>query len=461
MSMQDLKTTLEREFTFRLNNHQFSDLSRLFFEISKRDGLDPAIVISRLKQNESIEKSGGKARFLAIKKVLIRMRFPLAAARGEIAAGNVFLSELKPPLPSTSHPTANFSPEIIFFEKSARGSYLEKRLREKFPAVPFREINHIWEYPKTHKFVLKDLKRPYIFIVRENWDFIRPCPCTKEHIGCNYWIFNLGSGCPYDCSYCFLQQYTNFPGIVLPANLDDFFAKFTDFHKKTGEKRIRIGTGEFCDSLALDPITGYSKQLVDFFRDKNVYFELKTKSSNIDLILRTEPSTNIVISWSLAPQKMIAQEEINVAALAERIQAAKRIQQHGYSLGFHFDPVVYSPSWENAYREVIELMYRELKPPFRWISIGTLRGTRKLKNAAEQRFPESRIFYGELLLGKDKKLRYPEFLRKKIYRSLCQIIREKDPQTPIYLCMEDAECWQAMDKPLKNSAAVEAYLCSS
>ena len=239
--------------------------------------------------------------------------------------------------------------------------------------------------------------------------------------------------------------------------MDDFFNKFDNFYKKIN-RPIRIGTGEFCDSLALDHITGYSTQLINFFRDKPVFFELKTKSANVENILNTPGAKNIVISWSLNPQPFINKEELCAASLAKRLDAAKKVQAKGYSLSFHFDPIVYSENWEQLYQEVIDQIYSKLNPPFAWISLGTLRGTRKLKNAAEQRFPESKIWYGELFLSNDKKLRYPKFMRKQIYKSMIKLIRKHDTKTPVYLCMEDIDCWQAMDRKITSTVEVEQYL---
>jgi len=242
--------------------------------------------------------------------------------------------------------------------------------------------------------------------------------------------------------------------MVLPANLDDFFEEFDAFYK-TINRPIRIGTGEFCDSLALDHITGYSRQLIDFFRNKQVRFELKTKSNNIANLLQTEPADTIIISWSLNPQPTIDEEEQGAASLQQRLDAASQLQKKGFSLAFHFDPVIYAPDWQKHYKSVIDELYRQVQPPFRWISIGTLRGTRNLKSAAERRFPESTLFYGELFLGADKKLRYPTFMRKEIYSQMQQLIRGHDTKTPVYLCMEDADCWQVMDKSITSAQDVE------
>ncbi|MCK4994454.1 MAG: hypothetical protein KAS13_05330 [Candidatus Omnitrophica bacterium] len=452
-----LKTTIEQAFNFKLNANQFRDINRLFHEITQRDDISADNIIKKLEGNEKISKTKDKAKFQTVKQVLITLRFPLTISHEKINTQDVFLSETRPSLTQAAFLKQGFIPEKIFIEKSAKDSYLAKRFHSQFPDTPREELNHLWEYAQRNKFRLEDLKRPLVFIVQENWDFIKMCPCTKDHLGCNYWIFNLGFGCPYDCSYCFLQQYSNFPGIVLPANLDDFFEKFDDFFKKIN-RPIRIGTGEFCDSLALDHITRYSKQLVDFFRDKPVLFELKTKSANIDNLMSIKGSPNIIISWSLNPKELIASQEFGVTSLMERLKAAKQVRKNGYSLAFHFDPVIYSEGWQSSYKEVIDRLYAHLEPGFKWISIGTLRGTRKLKNASEQRFPEKNIFYGELLIGYDKKLRYPKFIRKEIYSNMVKWIRKHDTETPIYLCMEDTECWGVMDKKLTSTKQIENYL---
>lgn len=240
------KKNLEQTFNFKLNDNQFRDINRLFHEIIQREDISTDHIIEQLGKNIKISRSKNKSKFQSIKQVLIALRFPLTSNRERIDARNVFLSETKVPLKQAAFYKKSFIPEKIFIEVGAKNSYLAKRFHSQFPEAPTEELNHLWEYAQGNKFKLEDLKKQLVFIVKENWDFIKMCPCTKDHLGCNYWIFNLGFGCPYDCSYCFLQQYSNLPGIVLPANLDDFFEKFKTFYKKIN-RPIRIGTGEFCD----------------------------------------------------------------------------------------------------------------------------------------------------------------------------------------------------------------------
>ena len=420
---------------FRPTRNQLRDIERLIFEISRREEVSSSEIADSLKTNN----------FFNLKKTLIARRFPLSTKQEKIGPKKVFLSQVPSSIKNSYKLNAAFKPEKIFVEKAVRKSYLVDNFRQKFPETDIEELNHCSDYLKINKFSLSELKKPYVFIIKEKWDFLKPCPCTKHHLSCGYWILNLGFGCPYDCSYCFLQHYTNFPGIVLPGNLEDFFAKSDDFLKKV-KKPIRIGTGEFCDSLALDHLTEYSLKLIPYFKKKNVYFELKTKSAAIENLLTIPGSKNIVISWSINPQDLIDSQEKGVASLEQRLQAAKRVRAAGYSLGFHFDPVIHSDDYKPLYRELINTLYKKLKPPFSWISLGTLRSNRKLKMISEQRFPKSKIFYGELFIGEDKKLRYPQFLRQEIYQNMINWIREHDTKTPLYLCMENKDLWE-LNKP--------------
>lgn len=443
--LNNLKSELERTFNFHLNKNQQRDIERLTFEIMRRENITIADIIAYIKGDSDLEKHGGRNKFFAIKNILINRRFPLTYESRKIDTTKIFLNQLRPPLDTNCKGNKNFRPLKIFVEKQVRDSYLVKNFKNHFPSIAIEELNFYNEYLKANKFRISDLKNPIVFIIKENWDFLKSCPCTKNHISCGYWILNLGFGCPFDCSYCFLQCYANFPGIILPANIDDFFTEFDTLAKKLA-KPIRIGTGEFCDSLALDEITGYTLKLIPYLSDKKVFFELKTKSNKIENLLKVKSAKNITISWSLNPPSIIETEELLTATLDERIRAARTVQEKGYSVGFHFDPIIYTQDWKDLYGQVLDKLYSQLKSPFSWISLGTLRSHRSLKNITEARFPKSNIFYGELFLGEDKKLRYPELLRKEIYSHMVKRIRDYDAKTPLYLCMEDSNNWSVLGK---------------
>ncbi|MBD3246518.1 MAG: hypothetical protein GF333_05850 [Candidatus Omnitrophica bacterium] len=449
---------VESRFGMRLESNKLRDVARLAHEISVRERVSPHEILEEAQKELDLRRYSPRDAFVALRRVLIARRFPETSARISIPPSEVYSSPL-PPLPAPeSGRFAEFRPAQIYMESSVRKSDLARRVRERYPDTPLTTLKSLREYSRTHRFSPLNVKTPLLFLVREPWDFHKPCPCTKSHVRCGYWILNLGFGCPYDCSYCFLQHYANVPGIILPANVSDFFERFDSF-LRTRPGPLRLGTGEFCDSLALDPLTEYSLQLIPYFRAKpDVYFEFKTKSACIDNILRMSPADNIVISWSLNPPDITAHEEPGTASLDARLEAARKVRQAGYRIAFHFDPLIHMPGWETEYRALVSKLYSYLRPPFAWISLGTLRAHRKIKSIWEQRFPESTLFYGELLLGGDGKLRYPEFIRRQIYAKMREWLREKDGTTPVYLCMETQKMWRECIGEVRTPEEISGFL---
>ncbi len=94
--------------------------------------------------------------------------------------------------------------------------------------------------------------------------FLKPCPGTSRHTCCGYNFLNIATNCPIDCTYCILQDYLGPSPITIHRNTDDMLAEL-DMTLGSSRRFLRIGTGELTDSLAIDEITGYTRQLVPLF----------------------------------------------------------------------------------------------------------------------------------------------------------------------------------------------------
>ena len=298
-------------------------------------------------------------------------------------------------------------------------------------------------------FNLRFNRKENLFLVNEKYDFFKPCPCTKNVRCCNYSILNIGYGCLYECSYCFLQGYQNVAGIILPCNLPDFLS--TDKIKPTDNKMFflpRVGSGEFTDSLIFDDVTLFSNDIVKFFKEnKNISFEFKTKSTNINNLLKLGGKENIVISWSVNAEQMIEENEHCTPKLQERLKAAQECIKAGYSVGFHFDPIILYDNWKQGYKQTIDMIFDFIDGKYiKWISIGTLRMVSTLKKVIENRFVDNTILDEELLLSYDGKLRYETSLRVQVYKYMFERIKSKDKTVPVYLCMENNDIWNYIKK---------------
>jgi spore photoproduct lyase len=282
-----------------------------------------------------------------------------------------------------------------------------------------------------------------LVLTRNKGKFLKPCPGTKEYLCCQYRFLNVGLNCPIDCTYCILQVYLNTSALVIFVNYEDMFTEL-ESEMREDPSLIRIGTGELTDSLALDPLTGLNPLLIDFFsRQNRVFLELKTKSDHIEHLLDLDHQAQTIISWSLNPQLIIDAEEGLAAPLQARIMAAKKCQERGYKIGFHFDPIILYKGWETEYESVIDILFSKISPKsIAWISLGCFRFIPTLKRIIRKKFPKSLIIYDEFIPGMDKKMRYPQPTRIKIYSALTRWIRKRAPDAFIYLCMESPEVWK-------------------
>ncbi|MBF0493954.1 MAG: hypothetical protein HQL28_02335, partial [Candidatus Omnitrophica bacterium] len=342
------------------------------------------------------------------------------------------------------------NPKTIFIEKSISGRVWTKNFISRFPSADRIEVGSLkagadrfYDLGKASRY---NRRLENIFIIESKDSFIKACPCTKKYRRCGYWILNLGSGCPIDCAYCYLQAYSNAPGIILPANIENYFFRITEFDKKLS-RRIRIGTGEFADSLAFDRYTNYSRELIPFFAGtKNLVLELKTKMIDVSNVLKEKPHENVVISWSVNTESAARKYELGGASIGERLAAAACVVKAGYKIGFHFDPIIYYPGWEAEYKGIVEKIFSDnkLNRSIQWVSLGTLRYIPSLKQAAEQRFSDTRLYYsGDFLEDSDGKLRYPRKLRTDIYKKFVEWIRRLNKTAVVYLCMEPDDVWRS------------------
>lgn len=284
-----------------------------------------------------------------------------------------------------------------------------------------------------------------LFLTRFPGNFVKSCPGTgRGYLCCGYTTVNQPAGCPLDCTYCILQDYLGPSPLTLYVNLDQLRKELDTFLEKYQGSFLRMGNGELADSLALDYLGNFSSFFLHYFRErKNTVFEFKTKTDEVDQILKLPCCQNIIVSWSLNPEGVISQEEQFTASLRRRLHAACKVQERGFMLGFHFDPLLFYPGWEEDYERVIKNLFTLIHPSqIFWVSLGALRFPPSLKRIVQQRFPQTRIIYEEMIRGLDGKLRYIKPLRVRMFKKIYSLIKERAPGVFCYLCMESPDVWE-------------------
>lgn len=353
----------------------------------------------------------------------------------------------------------DFYPKEIYLDPAVQESPIAKRILAKFPKTPLilAANKSKIKIPEEHTRAKRRL-----YLTRYEGAALKSCQGMGDYVCCDYFTIALISDCHLECTYCILQDYLqNNPLITIHCNIDEIFSAVKEKILRNPNRDFRIGTGELSDSLALDTITEFSRDLVLWARElPNALIELKTKTANIQNLLGLDHRGRTVVSWSVNPQSYIDREEHKCDSLADRLNAARICADHGYPVAFHLDPLLHFEEWQSEYKKLIDnIAERFLPHEIAWVSIGSLRFTKGLRKISMERFPKSKIMMDEMTPSLDGKIRYFRPIREEMYATISQYLQKKIAKVPHYLCMETKAVWKNVfgNIPASN-AELETHL---
>jgi spore photoproduct lyase len=267
---------------------------------------------------------------------------------------------------------------------------------------------------------------------------------NQKYLCCHVHVLSSVHNCPFECSYCFLQNYLTDGSTKAISDIDTLMLEVRENISREPHRLFRIGTWELGDSLALENETGQAAKLIQEFSGlKNAVLELKTKSDCIDSILSLDHRGRTVVSWSLNAEHVIKTEEHRTASLQKRLGAMNSAYKAGYLIGLHFDPMIFHNGWEEGYRELVKQVFGAVSSErIAWMSIGSLRFNPEMRKKIENNYPGSRLTCEEMVLGDDAKMRYVKPLRVHMYKFLYNELEKYISRSNlVYLCMERWDVW--------------------
>ncbi|MCL1911593.1 MAG: hypothetical protein FWG13_05260 [Leptospirales bacterium] len=329
---------------------------------------------------------------------------------------------------------------IVYNERDAderiTSAFLRLAGKEKIPYSSKDELETILDGLKK-RFASKDV----IILKRFLGRAFQKCPASPGMICCNYTLLNTCFGCLYDCAYCFLNSYINFFGIVQFTHIEDTVSEILSYAASNESFVRRVGTGEFCDSLMMDELTGIGKILIESLSlSKNVMIELKTKSDQIEHLLSIPRKGNAVLAWSLNTEYAASRYEQGAAPLERRLAAAKKAAGAGYFLAFHFDPIIRYEGAAADYEALVHRLFSVIDPErVVWVSLGCFRYSPSFKEAPAELSRE--LTAAEMFPGLDAKMRYLRSFRLAVYKKMKETIYSYSRKPFVYLCMESSDMW--------------------
>ncbi|MEO6096707.1 MAG: spore photoproduct lyase family protein [Fibrobacteria bacterium] len=336
-----------------------------------------------------------------------------------------------------------------------KGDRLFQALQAAYNAVAAKAKVYPAESPKeklpAHSFEEKELKGR----------IFRLCPAASEKaVCCNLKVLNIVDNCAMACSYCVLQNHYDEAVIAVPVNLK---AKLAEI-QLVPDKRYRIGTGEYSDSLLWGNKNDILRDLCGFASaNPNAIIELKTKSANVAWILENEIPANVCCTWSLNPQVIVANEEHKTASLDRRLAAARAVADKGVKVGFHFHPMFYFEGWEAEYHALIAQVIAAFKPEeVLWVSLGCITLLKGFAQDFRLKYRHSKLLQMETETTPDGKITYAFAVREKLYRNALQALQPWQGKVFQYLCMEHKPMWDAvMGFAYPNMAVFDDYFNDS
>ncbi|MEO7427295.1 MAG: spore photoproduct lyase family protein [Fibrobacteria bacterium] len=318
-----------------------------------------------------------------------------------------------------------------------KGEAVFQAAQQAYDGLAAKAKSYPPESPKeklpAHKFVEKELKGR----------IFRLCPAASEKaVCCNLKVLNIVDNCAMACSYCVLQNHYDEAVIAVPVNLK---AKLAEI-QLAPEKRYRIGTGEYSDSLLWGNKNDILRDLCDFaLANPNAIIELKTKSANVAWILENEIPPNVCCTWSLNPHIIIANEEHKTASLDRRLEAARLVADKGVKVGFHFHPMFYFEGWESEYQTLIARVIATFQPEeVLWVSLGCITLLKGFAQDFRLKFRHSKLLQMETETTPDGKITYAFAVREKLYRNALQALQPWQGSVFQYMCMEHKPMWDAV-----------------
>lgn len=280
--------------------------------------------------------------------------------------------------------------KLIYLEKTIQHHKEAKRICQQFPQAPVILCDHYGEIFNRRAQNFRQQKADAALILAEKTGRrVLPTPESFGIGSVRNFYFSHMLNCIYDCRYCFLQGMYPSAHRVLFINYHAFMDEIDHTIATYKDDTCYFFSGYDGDSLALDPVSHFIRHFVPFFQARPTSFlELRTKSSNVRPLLNLPASDNIIVAFSLLPEKIANAVDFLTPAYEKRLQAIEAMAKKGFPIGLRFDPMIYCDDFEQVYPAMIHALFKRIDPKcVHSVSIGTLRFPNHTFKAIKKLYP--------------------------------------------------------------------------
>ena len=279
-----------------------------------------------------------------------------------------------------------WKPAEIIVHKRVKDDPVTDSIRTKCPGVPVRFVNAgsaaavvdaSQVLKRSGKTMLQKILagKKVLYISPAAGGVVDTFFMPDERILCPHFrrLKLASNGCFYRCDWCYLKltYRAAFPFITVRAQYDKILTQLQRAIKMSNVPLI-FNSGELADSPALEHLTGAAGKFIPWFGNSdNGYLFMLTKSDSVDSILGLAHNRRTVIAWSLNDALCRANLKSVPRRLRGAYQLQKMVQNAGYPLRIHLDPIVPYNGWQRGYWDTIKRIFEQVCPER--VTLGTLR----------------------------------------------------------------------------------------
>jgi len=265
----------------------------------------------------------------------------------------------------------------------------------------------------------------------------------------NFYVLAHANGCSFtpQCDYCYLKSSFWFlEGYEAFANVDKMFDEVRAWIRLDDLESYVLNSGNLSDSLAFEKERPIMARLVEVFREeaeargRRHALLLVTKGGQVECkaLFAAKPCANVIVSFSVNNPEAARACERGAAAVADRLEAARRLKAAGWRVRIRFDPIMAGYDYSGVVAEV-----RRLAPER--ITLGSLRAEPSLLRKVNHG-----MFAGLERPSEARALaRYPRDERVRMYREVIDGLRGV---CPVALCEEPEDVWRELGLDVESKA---------
>lgn len=288
-----------------------------------------------------------------------------------------------------------FRPQLVYVEPRALEYPLAKELVAKFEnlGTEIRETtshNQIRNLPGDNHFQkYRTAKSTLVIGVRKTLKFDTSKPSAEYAIP-------LATGCMGHCHYCYLQTTMGSkPYIRTYVNVDEIFESAEKYMEERAPEVTRFEASCTSDIVGVDHLTHTLKRAIEYFGEsKHGKLRFVTKFAHVDHLLDAKHQGKTRFRFSINDDYVIKYFEPGTSRLNERIEAAVKVAEADYPLGFIIAPIYLHEGWKEGYKEMFEKLEATL-PSFAkkdlTIEMIQHRFTKPAKRVIQQNYPMTKL----------------------------------------------------------------------